>query len=499
MSKFALDIKTQVSIPDGLNIVELGSILQNFTDDLLYVIDGQLYFASDFKKMDNGYKLNNYDGCFELFGHNHDLYCYRKELVNLLCRLADSKKNETKTVDEVLGHVKRSDPRQEYEAGMKELCKNHDDMTSKFGNNNFSEEKQNEYPEVNLDYLLSLTKKDKETKPAKSKPVKKETKQIKPIKNVKGRKRVTVKSSKCSKNNKPPVVTDKVETTENDVMVQSRINGTKALVEAIRKARKEAKIIKQNEENNQRRRERVKSTETTFQSKINGTNALVEAIRKVGKDNETKECEDQSETKECEDPECVIPRLYKDNVKLSDLPQALEKVIVTTFFNSGFLVPTFYYDGSYMMINGNGKLYSVFNTNNTLNVPRLNPKFYLDYDGTPHSLPVAQFKLNRYHYKMFIEPKDAFSSEYRGPLMREKALDLNLDNDKIIELAKGLLDNKEDLTFGNAVVKYTDTGNLVLILRVLRARKSKARPLDFYPVDVNDSYKLTFHSELEHE
>jgi len=487
-----LTIDTKLTIPNGIDIVQLGAILQNFTDDYLYVILGNLCSVSDFSTLETGYKLAGHDGGFELSKDESPIiYCYRKDLLNYLV-----------SSDNILGQVSRSDPRKEYETNFTELCNRNSKkfsdesgIASKFFGNVIEQEDDESYPEVDFKYLAELDKKDKDlykTEQEKTKLKNKETKlknKETKLKNkeTKLKKKQPVPIKKNKKEGKPkktvkfnPKISNPIENSEEcseDAMAQSRINSSRALVEAIKQNRKK------------RRQGTEKFSESLQSSEEGKVCSVVAGLLKTKAANKQKQdisddkidVEDNNDKEKINLPEPVLPRFYSDKGELFSLPEDLKNYIAKIVFKDGN--GTFYFDGATIRIeDGN-----VYDLDNVMNVPRLNPKKFSEtWDGKPGSLPIAQFKITQYHYKLFIEPKINTWSPTKN------FTEFNLNENNIREFCKQLVSEHSKLIFGDIVFDIFEEFGTVTI-KVLEHPDSNTTLSLFHPVDLDDDYKLMFH------
>lgn len=84
--KINLNIGTNLSLKNGSNLIEVGSILQNFTNKYLYVKNNKLYGINKLDDIIPSHYLVGYDGGFQLLCKNMKttLHCFRKELADYL-------------------------------------------------------------------------------------------------------------------------------------------------------------------------------------------------------------------------------------------------------------------------------------------------------------------------------------------------------------------------------------------------------------------------------
>ena len=181
---------------------------------------------------------------------------------------------------------------------------------------------------------------------------------------------------------------------EEDPMVQSRKNATQSIAEAIR----------------QKKNRKVTPPPETPPEEVSPEEIVFSEERASD--------EDSKETV----PLPVIPRKFVDEVPLSSLPKELQNVIANLFFDESYLEESiiFHYEGGMFVMETKNGIASVFDTENVLNLPRLNPKNYSGRnDGTPESLPIAQFKSQTYFYRIAIDDSDLDFHYYKELIEKE--------------------------------------------------------------------------------
>ena len=119
-----LNFNTSVTIRNNIGIEEIGAVLQNFTDQPLYVIGGKL---TSILPGTGCYELVKFDKCFHLrdVGNGTMVYCFDKKVANDLLRkksksetnklkipkefnnYADYYKNATKSLDVSISPIKK--------------------------------------------------------------------------------------------------------------------------------------------------------------------------------------------------------------------------------------------------------------------------------------------------------------------------------------------------------------------------------------------------------
>lgn len=430
MSGLCFDIDTEVSVSNGIDMKELGAILQNFTSKFLYVTGGQLYGVDNVKDINPCHRLIRFERCFQLICRDNQtmLYCFRKELADHL--------------------------------------------------------------------------------------------------------------------NQPPVFQESSEI--NDTMAQSRINETSSLIAAIRMNRESKRPLKTgvikpdfgyphkrskyNPITSKGKEEESSNTDSdSSESVFDPTEPKVCAIvanllRKKAANQQTKtrvslnpdnnnnntyESEDNDSLCETVDSDIkmpvimpIVPRMFKDNVKLSSLPVGLQNAVVDKVMEMNYNdlpAGTLYFNGSTFSVLVDGdNLFSLYDCDNLLNVERLRPNCYNgNYDGTPGSLPIAQFRVHQCTYKVYVEPKKAETvSEYQGRLTKSMLTEFEefgfSTNDIKCGINAILSENPKDITFGSCDVEVDSNENISIFLTVLKCRGFNTELESFWPSDINTEYTLIY-------
>lgn len=86
MSNLCFDINTPVSISNGIDLTDLGAVLQTFTSQYLYVTNGKLRSVDKVTDLKPSHSLIKFEGYFHLCNNTNQnmLYCYKKELADYL-------------------------------------------------------------------------------------------------------------------------------------------------------------------------------------------------------------------------------------------------------------------------------------------------------------------------------------------------------------------------------------------------------------------------------
>lgn len=180
---------------------------------------------------------------------------------------------------------------------------------------------------------------------------------------------------------------------ENDPMVQARQQAAQSICDAIR----------------QKRQRTVKLSPDKTQ---------------VAEPNDSSDVEtDSSENEEI--PNQIIPRKFVDEVPLELIPENLQKIIADVFFDTYEETAIFHYEGGMFIMETWNGLTSVFDVDNVLNLPRLKAEnYHRCTDGTPKSLPFAQFKKTKQLYQIDYD----ISKPPLNPIDRMRIINEELTN-----------------------------------------------------------------------
>ena len=292
MDKLNIEINTCVSIRNGATLNELGSILQNFTNKYLFIKNDELYSINDISELKSEYSLVKYDDGFMLLNkHTNELiYCFRRDLVTHLIK----NREDISPINSPLLYNPLLYSPSLFNRGLPEVSSAFSPITPKVN----LPKKKVPKKKVPIKINKKRTRKSQGTKNRKQKVIKKDISlsndsiedknepQIEPQRHLHNTindgdalERLGVKppvnlpivnpvkitdvdeiemamvfdkQSKIKAQEMPithevkiPIKEpDEVSFDDNDVMVQSRKNGTSALVEAIRQKRRNAKTHK---------------------------------------------------------------------------------------------------------------------------------------------------------------------------------------------------------------------------------------------------------------
>jgi len=418
-----LNINTSVTIRNNVGIKEIGSVLQNFTDQPLYVIGGEL---TSTLPGTGYYELEKFDECFHLrdIRNGTMVYCFDKKVANdLLDRkqpcvtvtnklktpkefnnYADYYKNATKKSLDVsispIKNIKRNfnlDSETNLEIS---FCpegrllgkisikpsKNEFDVNIEKMITNIDTEKELEKAK---DIVLELDENEKEmrgnfgkrymnlktpdilpTKPINNNEIKEMEETFGYVESEK----VEEFELEESENSEEFEYTEETDIMVQSIMAQSRINETESLVSAILEARKR-----------KRNPSDLKNVDEFF------TSLLKKKLK-------TK--------KSIEIPSVILPsiptqRIFLPKVTLGHLDEPLRNLVIETAIeikNEDSTTGTFYYSGgTFSVLMDTKNIYSVYDWDNRLSLPRLDPEvFKCEYKNNPGYLPIAQFKIIDY-------------------------------------------------------------------------------------------------------
>lgn len=200
----------------------------------------------------------------------------------------------------------------------------------------------------------------------------------------------------------------------------------------------------------------------------------------------------------------IVPRMFRDNVKLSSLPKLLQCSVVDAVMGmkeKDLPVGTFYFNGgTFAVLFDNNNLASLYDWDNTLNTDRLRPtRFDGEYDGTPGSLPIAQFTVHKSTYNLYLEPKIAGSEgKYKGQLTMDTIAKLENFGPEAIKrsVMASLEEYQESVTIGYCGVEVDIDDAVSVSLTVLKCRDCDVEIPTFWPCHINDEYTLLF--QLKH-
>jgi len=177
-----------------------------------------------------------------------------------------------------------------------------------------------------------------------------------------------------SENSEEFEYTEETDIMVQSIMAQSRINETESLVSAILEARKR-----------KRNPSDLKNVDEFF------TSLLKKKLK-------TK--------KSIEIPSVILPsiptqRIFLPKVTLGHLDEPLRNLVIETAIeikNEDSTTGTFYYSGgTFSVLMDTKNIYSVYDWDNRLSLPRLDPEvFKCEYKNNPGYLPIAQFKIIDY-------------------------------------------------------------------------------------------------------
>jgi len=435
--KITYNINTTITTENGVDLKTLGSILQQFTQEYLYIVNDRLYGVADLKDIKNGYKLSSYDGCFCHTDGISNTYCFSKDLSdhwNNLYKILSNSENIERYIKPT---VKFNLSRRFIELSHKIPNIEHNEQTNKIRSN--SQE----------DKIRSNSQEDKI-----------------------------------------------LSNSQEDIMSNSRINGTNSIVNAILYKRKTQEIqskLNSREDTNLVMSEINNIEGLEYVSPDVSPNVTPYLTRKSGEDeiSESEETEedfdkdfstknyvnneevddeefDSSEDNNSKDIEVEIPkpRKYNDTVSLYDLPTTLRDVIIDTIYSvpiySGCYIQPFYYNGATIKITFNdmvykdihySEVYQVYDIFNWLNLDRLNPNLWGNYktfdskEKGYSNMPIALFTINEYTYETNInDVTPVFNDLNREKDIIENDLkDMFLNKPKMYLMKIEIIDNNVKL------------------------------------------------------
>ena len=621
MSKLCFDINTSINTRDGITIKELGAILQNFTPKYLYIKNGKLHGVDKVTDLEPAHRLICYNGGFQLMCEDMrtTLYCFRKELADHLnkpehfreynfgtdlrpaqtyledhrievglnrpsrpgrsrCpnrapptkrRLATPHPYQASPIasvpdefDSVLGAVKRSNPRKEYECHLKSLISDEEalaklgvrppdpptdpeysgpadpsefDMAKRFGRDDPDDIPEVKLPEIKPTLITSSEVADMGALFVGNN-----------LKEVTLPTRMGHNAVVHSPDSSPLV----------DISAQSRRNGTAALVAAIR--RKRAGEHQEYDPAMDKGKEEEDSIELSGVAEDQSekgklcrviANILREKVNlkgsepmEIGPDSSTKNdmgdieadslsaCLEGADTyndnnkamnvsdevvglvggpEKCEIALRIpdVPRRHVENVYITNLPPDLQNAVVGTVLSmkdSVLPMGNLYYNGAnFTILVDENNLLSVYDQDNLLSASRLDPhRFRGDYDGTNGSLPIAQFTVHQYNYKLYLNCAKLGASDENiidVPLGR---VDENImeslgelyecDAETITKEVPDMFKNKEKMYLARSEVVSDENWKMHLRVTVFAGRDCKAKPEGFWSRVLSDYHVLIY-------
>ena len=585
MNKVTFDISTSVTFQNGTTLQEMVSVLQNFTNKYLYIKNNKLYSVSSMSDLKSEYRLIGYDCGFQLMCPDMRtmIYCFRKDFADHLSSIQNNiivpeLPNRSDTVndylpqarsgqnvvkictttppfpDKDLGDIPRANPLDEYNRRLVGLMtkkeKQIHELNNKqegFGgddNNTVIETKTIEPDELEqMGQLFGSNNNNKDNdnkellRPSK-KPKKEQSKKTYPEKKI-TRRRVQAKEL--------PKIPDIPDST--DIAYQSRVNGTSALVAAVRQKRaiaksrgssnenlagktshvyqilQDNKVSKTQAEQTQAKQNQVKckntSIECSYKSQAKNQSCKnndqdICSVHAIKKDINTSDSEKESD----EDiPEIQLPvfknvhREFKENVKLSSLPDNLQSIIIKTVIdmaNNLSPVGSFVYDGvTVNIIVDENNVVNIYDRENELALPRLIPSRYTNdsivYNGDSGNLPISQFTVHQNEYAVELAQVN-FVEDIgipAGPISEDSVKMIHdiygtTKNDIINEI-RTVFSNNPDLTFaeGNIINSNINNNQIRILVTYFQALNTKEKPEKFTSLVLSECHTLLYyHSDL---
>jgi hypothetical protein len=408
MSKITYDINTIITTENGVDLKTLGSILQQFTQDYLYIENNKLYSVNNLDEIKTGYKLSYYDGCFCHTDGFSKMYCFRKEL-------SDHWNTQNKIQKEMENSVSTEGfkPTVKFNLSRRfiELSQNipnleqHNDKTEIMANSRINAKN------AIVDVILYKRKK-KEMNPEINQGSDAEIRRAVPI--------------YVSPDVTPYLSRKSINSTENE-------EHTTEEHEERDERGNEEKFISDEEE--------FSWSETNNESDTNNESSI--------------------------SVEFEIPKLrkYDNSVSLYKLPTFLRDVIIECIQSKEddlFCYQPFYYNGATIKIKYDSmtyknryisNVYQVYDINNNLNLDRLNPNLWDEYQNFESrekgfsNLPIALFTLNEHIYETNInDVTPVFNDLNREKDIIEKDLkDMFLNKPKMHLMKLEIMDNNVKL------------------------------------------------------
>jgi hypothetical protein len=502
MNKIRFNINTPITISDNTTLKEIGSILQQFTKDYLYVCNGVLKGVKNISDIKETYRLVGYDGCFQLIAEDMStmLYCFKKELADHLNKPKlfrsdpsninplDINYNDTLSTDksslkDFLGDIRRDEPRDTYTRNLSNIVKDADALQKlgiKHPNKSIIQTRESSE---------SLDSSEKEMKKTFKKNVNSVSEVVAMTKAFANNNTTTIVPKSTSSNIPPyavcslpielppvsspsPVPSESNLSRDDDISVQSRKNGTNSIVNAIKIKRKNKKFLDRSKYNKPKQsitRDELlqgkynqnsdseysdKDSELVKDTNNNSAQSITyptrkEVLEEVSEDNE--EVEEVSEDKSRDTPpEICIPNLpafplkYANNVYISSLPLSLQESIISTVLQMKENLSIFgslYYNGTeYQISVDENNIVNVYDIEGVLDVPRL-----VGDGGYPGLSPIAQFTVHQYRYKLCLE---------------RSVFDCNVGRDELVELGRMKIETLNQLIdiYGDKIVESICNG-----------------------------------------
>lgn len=201
-----------------------------------------------------------------------------------------------------------------------------------------------------------------------------------------------------------------------------------------------------------------------------------------------------------------VPRNTAHNVHLSSLSVPLQKAVIKTVLemkDNVLPVGTIYFNGATLaVLVDRDNLVSVYDWDNLINADRLDPnRFNGEYDGTPGSLPIAQFTVHQYPYRLYLEPKESpdVSEPVRHDLPRGRIDDSMLialfdvcgtDDESICSIVPDMFDGKKCMIVAKTDVTKDD--KIEMVVTVLRSRDCDLEPESFWVNHISDNFTIIY-------
>lgn len=553
MNKLTLNIDTPVTINTNINLSELASVLQNFTQSYLYVSNNRLYSIESIDQLQPNHRMVGYDGGFKLVnGDGSEIICFKKELADYLNRHEFTHNNDclppaffngnlsndpvkisihstpdlspVGIVDNIqnkfLGKVPREDPRKEYQRLFDNLCNNNHNNIVGFGDDTEVITKTITSDEINAlksKFETNLTLNSDKLKSSKEKP---KTEKIKP-KTRKKRTRKTRENktrenktieNKTNKKEQDIVLPYTPELETNDIGAQSRKNGTASLVAAIRQKRSNKGKGNKDQDNKGKPNKEQKICGLPVTSPKNRSSdnisfstisSIINAFDNNISDNNISD-NNTSDNNTSDEPTTnspvklpIIPRNYVDRVSFNDLESNLQNAIsniVLNMMETSSPICNLVYDGvTFNITVDQNNIVSVYDIDNKTDLNRLKPE-----DSTKHNpteLPIAQFTVhNAYYTVSCVEHVKNYYDISPGNINFNKFNKLNdiydLTESSILNTFDMLFKFYNKVTLVSKKLDWSDCFNVKIIY--FKDRHSKSDPKITFRSNISEYHSIDY-------
>ena len=213
----------------------------------------------------------------------------------------------------------------------------------------------------------------------------------------------------------------------------------------------------------------------------------------------------------------IVPRRFVDNVHLSSLSIPLKQAVIKTVIEmkeNVLPVGSIYFNGAtFAVLVDEDNIVSVYDWDNMINTERLIPtRFNGEYDGTPGSLPIAQFTVHQYPYRMYLEStgvSEELSDSTRAPSESLHPTDIpcgriddsvmaalgdlyGTDDDSLCSIVPQMFEGKKCMVVAKSEVVRDVNDRVTLVLTVLRSRDCDQEPESFWVNHIVKDFTIVY-------